>query len=81
SVRQTLAHVLEQDPDIEIMAVESDPFMAARKLQEEIPDVITLEVEMPRMDGITFLRKLMAQRPIHVVMCSSLTAAGSETLI
>ncbi|EJT04180.1 chemotaxis response regulator protein-glutamate methylesterase [Rhizobium sp. CCGE 510] len=81
SIRQTLTHVLEQDPDIEIMAVASDPFMAARKLQEEIPDVITLDVEMPRMDGITFLRKLMAQRPIPVVMCSSLTEAGSETLI
>ena len=81
SVRQTLAHVLEQDPDIEIMAVASDPFVAARRLQEEIPDVITLDVEMPRMDGITFLRKLMSQRPIPVVMCSSLTEAGSETLI
>ena len=81
SVRQTLTHVLEQDPDIEIMAVASDPFVAARKLLEEIPDVITLDVEMPRMDGITFLRKLMSQRPIPVVMCSSLTEAGSETLI
>ncbi|MFB2601506.1 chemotaxis response regulator protein-glutamate methylesterase [Rhizobium phaseoli] len=81
SIRQTLAHVLEQDPDIEIMAVASDPFVAARKLLEEVPDVITLDVEMPRMDGITFLRKLMAQRPIPVVMCSSLTEAGSQTLI
>ncbi|PDS79240.1 chemotaxis response regulator protein-glutamate methylesterase [Rhizobium sp. L43] len=81
SVRQTLTHVLEQDPDIEIMAVASDPFMAARKLLEETPDVITLDVEMPRMDGITFLRKLMSQRPIPVVMCSSLTEAGSETLL
>jgi chemotaxis response regulator CheB len=51
------------------------------KIAEEIPDVITLDVEMPRMDGITFLRKLMAQRPIPVVMCSSLTEAGSETLL
>ncbi|MBB4236744.1 protein-glutamate methylesterase/protein-glutamine glutaminase [Rhizobium esperanzae] len=81
SIRQTLTHVLEQDPDIEIMAVASDPFAAARKLLEETPDVITLDVEMPRMDGITFLRKLMAQRPIPVVMCSSLTEAGSQTLI
>lgn len=81
SVRQTLTRVLEEDPDIEIMAVASDPFMAARKIQEEVPDVITLDVEMPRMDGITFLRKLMAQRPIPVVMCSSLTEAGSETLL
>lgn len=81
SVRQTLAHILESDPDIEVMGVASDPFVAARRIQDEIPDVITLDVEMPRMDGITFLRKLMAQRPIPVVMCSSLTEAGSETLM
>ncbi|ANP87119.1 protein-glutamate methylesterase/protein-glutamine glutaminase [Rhizobium leguminosarum] len=79
SIRQTLTHVLEQDPDIEIMAVASDPFMAARKLQEEIPDVITLDVEMPRMDGITFLRKLMSQRPIpvDVILKSKIGAADS----
>ncbi|KQV66114.1 chemotaxis response regulator protein-glutamate methylesterase [Rhizobium sp. Root1220] len=81
SVRQTLVRVLQEDPDIEIMGVATDPYMAARKIQEEIPDVITLDVEMPRMDGITFLRKLMLQRPIPVVMCSSLTEAGSETLL
>ena len=63
------------------MGAASDPFMAAQQIQEEIPDVITLDVEMPRMDGITFLRKLMAQRPIPVVMCSSLTEDGSETLL
>lgn len=81
SVRQTLSRVLEADPEIEVIGTASDPFMAARKIQEEIPDVITLDVEMPRMDGITFLRKLMAQRPIPVVMCSSLTEQGSETLL
>ncbi|WP_426238668.1 protein-glutamate methylesterase/protein-glutamine glutaminase [Pararhizobium sp. DWP1-1-3] len=81
SVRQTLTAVLQQDPDIEVMGSASDPFMAARKIAEDIPDVITLDVEMPRMDGITFLRKLMAQHPIPVVMCSSLTEAGSETLL
>ncbi|MDX3927774.1 MAG: chemotaxis response regulator protein-glutamate methylesterase [Shinella sp.] len=81
SVRQALASVLEQDPEIEVMGAASDPFMAARKIQEEIPDVITLDVEMPRMDGITFLRKIMSQRPIPVVMCSSLTEEGSETLM
>ena len=70
SVRQTLAAVLSADPDIEVMGVATDPFMAARKIREEIPDVITLDVEMPQMDGITFLRKLMAQRPVPVVMCS-----------
>ena len=81
SVRQTLVSVLEADPDIEIMGVASDPFVAARRIQDEIPDVITLDVEMPRMDGITFLRRLMSQRPIPVVMCSSLTESGSETLM
>lgn len=81
SVRQTLSAVLSADPDIEIMGVASDPFVAARRIQEEVPDVITLDVEMPRMDGITFLRRLMAQRPLPVVMCSSLTEAGSETLL
>src|ERR1700761_3715916 len=81
SVRQTLTGILSEDPDIEVMGAATDPFMAARKIQEEIPDVITLDVEMPRMDGITFLRKLMSQRPIPVVMCSSLTESGSETLL
>lgn len=81
SVRQTLVSILEADPDIEVMGVAPDPFVAARRIQEELPDVITLDVEMPRMDGITFLRKLMAQRPIPVVMCSSLTERGSETLM
>jgi len=81
SVRQVMTQVLSADPEIEVMGAAADPFMAAKKIQEEIPDVITLDVEMPRMDGITFLRKLMTQRPIPVVMCSSLTEAGSETLM
>lgn len=81
SVRQTLVDVLSADPNIEVMGVASDPFVAARRIAEDVPDVITLDVEMPRMDGITFLRKLMSQRPIPVVMCSSLTEAGSETLM
>jgi two-component system chemotaxis response regulator CheB len=81
SVRQTMSEILESDPDIEVMGTASDPFVAARRIQEEIPDVITLDVEMPRMDGITFLRKVMSQRPVPVVMCSSLTETGSETLM
>lgn len=81
SVRQTLTAVLSSDPGIEVMGAASDPIAAARRIQDEVPDVITLDVEMPRMDGITFLRKLMAQRPVPVVMCSSLTEAGSETLM
>ncbi len=81
SVRQTLTAVLEADPAIEVIGAASDPYMAAKKIQEDLPDVITLDVEMPRMDGITFLRKIMSQHPIPVVMCSSLTEAGSETLL
>ncbi len=81
SVRQAMTDVLGSDPDIEVLGAASDPFVAARRIAEEVPDVITLDVEMPRMDGITFLRKLMAQHPVPVVMCSSLTEAGSETLM
>ncbi|MET3615661.1 two-component system chemotaxis response regulator CheB [Rhizobium aquaticum] len=81
SVRQALAKVLTEEGDIEIIGAAGDPFMAAKKLQEDVPDVITLDVEMPKMDGITFLRKLMSQHPIPVVMCSSLTESGSETLM
>ncbi|HWW65201.1 MAG TPA: chemotaxis response regulator protein-glutamate methylesterase [Sphingomonadaceae bacterium] len=81
SVRQTMTAILEEDPDIEVIAAASDPFAAARHIQEELPDVITLDVEMPRMDGITFLRKLMSQCPVPVVMCSSLIEDGSETLL
>ncbi|MGE5503386.1 MAG: protein-glutamate methylesterase/protein-glutamine glutaminase [Actinomycetota bacterium] len=81
SVRQTLAEILSSDPSIEVIGTAPDPFAAARRLQQQVPDVITLDVEMPRMDGITFLRKIMAQHPIPVVMCSSLTEDGSETLM
>ena len=81
TVRQTLASILESDPQIEVIGVASDPFVAARRIRDEIPDVITLDVEMPRMDGITFLRKIMSQHPVPVVMCSSLVEAGSETLL
>jgi len=80
SVRQTLTDILESDPEIEVMGTASDPFVAARRIQQEVPDVITLDVEMPGMDGIPFLRKLMAQRPTPVVICSSLAESGSETL-
>src|SRR5262245_53219908 len=80
-VRQTIADVLASDPDIRIMATAADPFIAAAKIQEQIPDVIILDVEMPRMDGITFLEKIMTQRPIPVVICSTLTERQSETAL
>ena len=81
SVRQALKDVLSGDPEIEVLATAGDPFAAAKIIQSEVPDVITLDVEMPRMDGISFLRKIMSQRPIPVVMCSSLTEQGSQTLM
>ncbi|MEQ8222085.1 MAG: chemotaxis response regulator protein-glutamate methylesterase [Candidatus Eremiobacterota bacterium] len=80
-VRQTLQDILSSDPQIEVMGAASDPYVAAKKMNTEVPDVITLDVEMPRMDGITFLRKLMSQHPIPVVMCSSLTEKGCETTL
>ena len=80
-VRQTLSEILNSDPGIEVMATAGDPFIAAEKIKEQIPDVITLDIEMPRMDGLTFLQKIMAQRPIPVVICSSLAEEGSETAL
>ena len=81
AVRQTLAEIVASDPELEVMATASDPYVAADRLRKEVPDVIFLDIEMPRMDGLTFLRKIMAQRPIPVVICSSLTEEGSETLM
>jgi two-component system chemotaxis response regulator CheB len=81
SVRQAMTAILTADPQIEVIAAAADPFAAARHMQTEVPDVITLDVEMPRMDGITFLRRLMAQCPVPVVMCSSLVEEGSDTLL
>jgi two-component system chemotaxis response regulator CheB len=80
-VRQTLKDILSSDPEIEVMATASDPFKAAEKMSREVPDVITLDIEMPRMNGITFLEKIMTQHPIPVVICSSFTETGSETAL
>jgi two-component system chemotaxis response regulator CheB len=77
-VRQTLSQILEADPRIEVVGTAADPYVAVGKLREIVPDVITLDIEMPRMDGLTFLHKLMAQHPIPVVIVSSLTTAGTE---
>jgi two-component system chemotaxis response regulator CheB len=80
-VRQTLFDILSGDPGIEVIGMAQDPIVAVQKISEQLPDVITLDVEMPRMDGITFLQKLMSQHPIPVVMCSSLAESGSETAL
>ena len=80
-VRQTMSEILSSDPEIEVIATANDPFAAAVRLKDGIPDVITLDVEMPRMDGLTFLQKIMTQHPIPVVMCSSLTGDGSVSAL
>jgi two-component system, chemotaxis family, protein-glutamate methylesterase/glutaminase len=78
-VRQTMTAILNSDPGIEVIGVASDPYIAAKKISNEVPDVITLDIEMPKMDGLTFLRKIMTQHPIPVLIVSSLTTSGTET--
>ncbi|MBN9451381.1 MAG: chemotaxis response regulator protein-glutamate methylesterase [Bosea sp.] len=80
SVRQVLSAILDDDPGIEVMGTAADVLAAVRRLQNELPDVMILDIEMPGMDGLTFLRKIMVQRPIPVIICSTLTEAGSQAL-
>ncbi len=80
-VRQLLTRQLQRDPQILVVGTAPDPYVARDKILELKPDVITLDIEMPRMDGITFLRKLMASHPMPVIVLSSLTAQGTETAI
>ena len=78
-VRGMLTEALSKDPHIEVVGSAADPYIAREKIAKLKPDVLTLDVEMPRMDGITFLQKLMAARPMPVVMVSSLTQKGADT--
>ncbi len=78
-VRQVLSEVLNSDAGIEVIATAPDPIFAQERMKKQWPDVFVLDVEMPRMDGISFLRKIMAERPTPVVICSSITEKGSET--
>lgn len=77
SVRQVLSELIGAEPDLMVIGTAADPFFAAQKIQEAVPDVIICDIEMPRMDGITFVQKIMSQRPIPVIICSSLATAGS----
>lgn len=77
-VRKIISKELQADPDIEVVGTAPDPFVARDKIVQLEPDVLTLDIEMPRMDGITFLRKLMKYHPIPVIIVSSLSARGSE---
>ena len=78
-VRQVLKQIINAHPKMEVSAAAQDPIFAMRYMQKQWPDVIILDVEMPRMDGITFLRKIMSEHPTPVVMCSSLTEKGADT--
>jgi two-component system chemotaxis response regulator CheB len=80
-VRQIMTGIIESDRTLEIIGVAADPIFAAERMKHQWPDVILLDVEMPRMDGITFLKKLMQERPTPVVICSTLTEAGAATTI
>ncbi len=78
-MRQLISEILRSDPSIEVIGTAADPYVAREKIIALNPDVLTLDVEMPRMDGLTFLEKLMAARPMPVVMLSSLTETGCNT--
>ena len=80
-VRQTLETIFSSDIAIEVIGTAADPYIAVNKISEQVPDVISLDIEMPKMDGLTFLKKLMSQHPIPVVVISTLTAKGSETAL
>lgn len=80
-MRQILTEILSRDPMLEVVGVANDPFVARDKIKALQPDVLTLDVEMPRMDGLSFLEKLMRAHPMPVVMVSSLTLRGAETTL
>lgn len=80
-VRTLLSALLNEDPDIEVVATAADPFQARDKIKKFNPDVLTLDVEMPKMDGVTFLRNLMRLRPMPVVMVSTLTEKGAQVTL
>jgi two-component system chemotaxis response regulator CheB len=78
-VREVVKQVLEADPNIKVIGSAMDPIFAMEKMKVQWPDVIVLDIEMPRMDGLTFLHKIMSERPTPVVICSTLTEKGAQT--
>ena len=80
-VRQVVSGLLAADPEIEVLCAVADPLLAMNRMKVQWPDVIVLDIEMPRMDGITFLKKIMAERPTPVLICSTLAEAGAKTSI
>jgi two-component system chemotaxis response regulator CheB len=80
-MRQLLSEIINSDPDLEVVGTAADPYAARDKIKALNPDVLTLDIEMPRMDGLTFLEKLMRGHPMPVIMVSTLTAKGAETTL
>lgn len=80
-IRQLMSKILSDDPEIEVVGTAQDPLVARDKIKQLNPDVLTLDVEMPRMDGVTFLRNLMRLRPMPVVMVSTLTESGADVTL
>ncbi|MFI5178377.1 MAG: chemotaxis response regulator protein-glutamate methylesterase [Vicinamibacterales bacterium] len=80
-VRKLLADALRSEPDIEVVGVAADPFVARELMLRHDPDIITLDIEMPRMDGLTFLHRLMEHHPLPVIIVSSVTQAGSKASV
>src|SRR5881392_2884504 len=80
-VRNVYKSMMETDPEISVIGTASDPYIAVQKIQKEKPDVITLDIEMPRMDGLTFLKKIMSQAPMPVVVISNQTLKGADVAL
>ncbi|TAL43293.1 MAG: response regulator [Methylovulum sp.] len=80
-IREVLTEILNSSPDIEVVGAAEDAFVAREMIKQLNPDVLTLDIEMPRMDGITFLRNLMRLRPMPVVMISVLTESNAEVTL
>jgi two-component system chemotaxis response regulator CheB len=77
-VRQVVAHAITREPSIEVIATAQDPVFALEKMKTHWPDVLVVDIEMPRMDGLTFLKKVMAEHPTPVIICSSLAERGAQ---
>ncbi len=80
-VRETLSSLLGESSEFDVVGTAGDPYIAAKKLKSVVPDVITLDIEMPRMDGLSFLKHLMSQHPLPVVICSSMAESGSANAL
>lgn len=80
-VRQVIQKILAEDKEFDIIGAVADPIFALKRMESQWPDVIVLDIEMPRMDGITFLAKIMAERPTPVVICSTLTEKGADVTL